>query len=210
MRGNPASIVLAAIMVAGNLAAAPRITFTTTGATVDGIHPGGDAIWFVHSVTTFSGSPSLSRTVQVATDADHDGRVSLETAVGRSSVWAVVDFASGEYVIATPEGGPPLGELRERGNGWAAGRTHLDFSVSDLDVLVVRTGRGAWTMRCFHGGSCDGDRTADANLRVNLSDMKILHGGEKTPSVALPRDLVIAIHPTELYTFVRSAAEVNQ
>jgi hypothetical protein len=40
--------------------------------------------------------------------------------------------------------------------------------------------------------------------------MELLHGGEKTPSVALPRDLVIAVHPTNLYTFVRSAAEVPQ
>jgi hypothetical protein len=200
-------VVVASLAIAGPLAAAPRIKFTPTGVVAEGIRPGGDAIWFVHSVTEFSGWPRLSRIARVVTDEDRDGSVSLEGSVTPSSVWAVVDYATGESAIAMPEGAPPVRELRERGNGWAAGRAHLDFAVSDLDVLLVRPGRGAWVVRTQQGGSRDGDGRPDNNLRVRLSDMEKLHGSDKTPPVALPRDLVIAVHPTKLLTFVRSAAE---
>lgn len=196
---------IALLFIAGAAAAAPRLVFTDARATAEGIRPGGDAIFFVHSVTDFSGSARLSRIVRVVADEDRDGDVSIEGAVHPSSVWVVVDYASGEYAIATPAGGPPVKELRHRGNGWAAGRADLDFGVSELDVLLVRPGRGAWTRRFHEGGSRDGDRRADANLRISLSAMKVLHGGDSTPSVALPRDLVIAVHPVELLTFVRAA-----
>lgn len=199
--------VVASLALAAPLAAAPRIAFTAGGATADGIRPGGDAIWFVHEVTEFNGGPRLARIARVVTDEDRDGRVSLEGSVTPSSVWAVVDYATGESAIVMPEGAPPVRELRERGNGWAAGSAHLDFGVSDLDVLLVRPGKGAWVVRCLQGGSRDGDGRPDNNLRVRLSDMERLHGADKTPPVALPRDLVIAVHPTELLTFVRSATE---
>lgn len=195
------------VLTAASVSAAPAINFTATGATASGIHPGGAAIWFVHSVTAFSGSPRLSRVVRVTNDDDGDGRVSLEASVTRSSVWALVDFSSGDYVVASPEGGPPPRELQERGNGWAPGRAHLDFDLSELDVLLVRPGRGAWVMRAWQGGPLDGDRRADGNLRVSLADMTRLHGSEPTPPVALPRDLLIAVEPTELFIFVRSAQE---
>ena len=201
---------LTLILGVASLAAAPRITFTPTGATAEGIRPRGEAIWFVHTVTEFSGSPRLSRVIRVVRDDDGDGTVSIEAMVGRSSVWAVVDYESGEYAVERPEGAAPLRELLDRSNGWAAGRAHLDFGVSDLDVLVVRPGHGAWTLRCFKGGACDGDGRMDANLRIRLEDMKQLHGSNKTATVVLPRDLVIAVHPRKLLTFVRSAGEAKQ
>lgn len=192
--------------VAGiSVSAAPTLTFTATGAVADGVRPGGEAIWFVRSVADFSGGPLLSSVVQVVRDEDGDGKVSLEAEVVPSSVWVVVDFASGDYVIANPDGSLPVRELRERGNGWAAGREHLDFSVSDLHVLMVRPGRGAWETRLGQGGPLDGDGRPDNNLRVSLSNMRRLHGSETTAPVALPRDLVVAIHPSRLWTFVRSA-----
>ena len=195
------------ITIAATASAAPTIRFTATGAIAEGLRPGGDAIWFVHSVTAFNGSPRLSKTVRVTTDDDRDGKVALDRSVTPSSVWVVVDFESGEYAIASPAGAPPLSELRDRGNGWATGRSHVDFDISDVDVLVVRAGRGAWVMRSQQGGALDGDRRADGNLRVRLADMTRLHGSDPTPPVALPRDLIIAVDPTELSTFVRSASE---
>lgn len=189
------------------VAAAPRIAFSPSGATAEGIQRGGEAVWFVHAVGDFSGMARMSRIVRVVADEDRDGIVALDAELPASSVWAVVDLATGEYAVARPEGALPLRELTEHGSGWGNGSGHLDFNVSEVDVLLVRPGSGVWELQCQQGGARDGDGLANNNLRVRLSDMKKLHGSGPTPPVALPRDLVIAVHPRRLLTFVRAAQE---
>lgn len=192
---------------AASLGGAPVITFTATGATAAGLRPGAEAIWFVRSVTELNGWPSLSRALHVTPDTDGDGTVAVEEKVPGASVWVVVDFATGAYAVASPSEEVWVRELRERGNGWRAGGAHVDFRVSDVDVLLVRPGRGAWTMRSGQGGPFDGDGLHDGNLRVRLSDLKKVHGDDPTPPVAIPGDLLIAIEPSELLLYVRSAQE---
>ncbi len=200
--------VVAAILMSSSISAAPRIAFNENGATATGIRRGGDAVWFVHSVSEFSGSPMLSRKVEVTPDEDRDGNVALVSKVRPSSVWVVVDLATGEYAIARPDG-ETAKTFKDREDAWAPGRPDLDFDLSHLDVLVVRPGRGVWALRSEQGGSGDGDRRADGNLRVSLGDMEKIYGSTPAPLTALPLDLFVGVEPYHLNVFVREAKEVK-
>lgn len=88
--------ILATLWVAVETAAAPpTLSFNADGATVNGISPRGETIWFVRSVTDFSGSPYLSRRLKLLNDDDGDGRVTMQLEVKPASVWVVVDFSTG-------------------------------------------------------------------------------------------------------------------
>lgn len=181
------------------------ISLAGNGAVAEGITPGGHVVWFVLSLDEFSGWQRLTRRVAVTLDEDHDGRVELGQKAGASSVWLAVDFLTGRYALARPDGTQPR-PLPSRGEHWAAGRTHLDFMASELEVILVRPAKGAWVMRCEQGGPRDGDRRADGTLRVSLADMDLLHGEGDAAPVALPRDLIVAIDPATLLTFAGAAA----
>src|SRR5882757_8391617 len=99
-----ATIAIALLLMAVPADAAVRITFRESSVTATGIRPGGNALWFVHSVTEFSGSPMSSRKVEVTNDGDRDGAVMLATKAKPSSVWVVVDITTGEYAVARPNG----------------------------------------------------------------------------------------------------------
>lgn len=205
------AVIIAIILLGSGRSAAadaggPVITLTDSGAIATGIRPGGDAIWYFRSVTEFSGWPRLSRVLKVTRDDDRDGIVSIQAAIPPASVVFVIDFATGQFSMVTPDG-TPVRELNAVGNGWGGGVGHLDFGVSDLEILLVRPGRGAYTMRSEQGGANDADNRSDANLRIRLSDMIVIHGSENPPPVAVPHDLLIAIEPTQLLTFVRAARE---
>lgn len=191
---------------AGAVEAAPHITFRNDGATATGIKSGGDAVWFVRSVTEFSGMARLSGGVTVTPDSDSNGIVELTAPVVPASVWIVVDYATGEYAVARPDGTPVVPVLNN-GRGWGRGRVDLDFPLTDVDVLLVRPGAGVWTLRAMQGGPLDQDHRGDGNLRIALADMQKIVGSQPTAHAALPGDLLIAIEPTSLWTFVRAAAE---
>lgn len=181
------------------------ISLAGNGAVVEGITPGGHVVWLVLSLGEFSGWQRLTRRVAVTLDEDRDGRVELGQKAGASSVWLAVDFLTGRYALARPDGTQPR-PLQSRGDHWAAGRTHLDFMTSELEVILVRPGKGAWVMRCEQGGPRDGDRRANGTLRVSLADMDLLHGEGDAVPVALPRDLIVAVDPATLFTFAAAAA----
>ncbi len=190
-------------------AAPPQLTLTKSGGEVRGLTPGADSIWLVVKVGEFSGMPMRSRIVRVVADEDRDGIAILETAPGISSVWVVVDFQTGEFAIASPGEAPPT-ELRSQGNGWGEGAASSDFDALEVDSLLVRPGRAAWVSYAEADGRGDAD-PGPANLRIRLGDMTKIHGSEKkTPDVALPKDVFVAIDRVHLRTFVRSAQERGQ
>lgn len=188
------------------MAAPPRLSFSSDRITAEGLTPGGDAIWMIVSISEFNGSPALFHRYEVIPDTDRDGRVELPIKVKRSSVCAVVDFVTGEFTVLMPDGRRPP-ELAERENGWKGGRPHADFNISELHVLVVRPNGGAWKVRIQQGGPRDGDRRPDNNLRVKLDEMQRIHGTSNPPPVSLPHDLMIAVDPIDLLTFVRAAGQ---
>jgi hypothetical protein len=206
-RSRLAFALLFIAMILGSIPAiaAPNLTFHEGGATAS-VQAGGDVIWFVHSLSEFSGSPMLSRKVEITSDSDEDGLVELELPVRPSSVWVVVDLATGEYSVKAPNGTTPK-SLREHGDFWSEGRAELDFDRSDLDVLLVRPGEGAWVQRCVQGGAGDGDDRADGKLRVSLARMESIYGSAGTLQASLAEDLFIAIDPRDLTVFVHRADE---
>lgn len=197
------------LLIASSALAAPSLTFSVAGVEAIGITPGGDAIWLAASKEPFNGALRLWNKVEVTSDADGDGRVRLDLDVKRLAVWVVVDYATGAYAIARPDG-LPVRELIDRGDKWAGGATYLDFLSADAHVLLVRSKKGAWIARAFQGTPADADGRPDGNLRVKLEKLTHIHGDKKSPPDALPNDLLIVIDTDSLDVFVRRAREQHE
>jgi hypothetical protein len=83
----------------------------------------------------------------------------------------------------------------------------MDFERDDLEVLLVRPGVGAWTLRVADGGANDGDGILNMNLRTTLERMERLYGADPVPHPARVqvKDLLILIDPHRLDYFVKEA-----
>lgn len=191
-----------AALVAPLLHATPiNISFTADTATASGVTAGGDVVWIMRSLDEFSGSPLLGHRLEVTRDHDGNGAVEVRARVKQSSVWVAVDLTTGNYGVAKASGTAPR-PLQPRSDGSLAGLAYLDFAVSEVHVLLVRPGVGAWARLFVQGSATDGDGRSDGNLRVSLSLLDVLHGGVPVPIVTQSRDVWVAIIPDDLSTYV--------
>lgn len=181
------------------------ITFGDGQVIVAGVDDRAEIIVFGIAIGRHGHSAMLRREVRTATDDDGDGQVTFEIRdIPVRSVWVVVDAKSGSHTVATPSGEAP-GILNLPDDVWRGNHAHVDVARSWAEVLVVRPGVGAWTLRSAAGGSNDFDAIADRKIRLRLDRMERLTGTDKGPSHALPKDLIVLVDPQTLDTFVSEA-----
>jgi hypothetical protein len=66
------------------------------------------------------------------------------------------------------------------------------------EILVVRPGTGAWTLRLGDGGPADEDGAADGRLEAALDRMAPLAGSPPPPSTFQKDDVVLVLDPNLL------------
>jgi hypothetical protein len=184
-----------------------QISFGELAVQASGITRGGDAIVFAATIGRYSGMQKLGRHAKVVADDDSDGAITLTVdELPVPSVWAVVDLQSGRYAVAAPAGFA-LRTMDLPSHGWRGGLQRVDFRRDYLEVLVVRPGAGAWTLRVSEGGANDDDGALNAVLRTRLARMQRLYGEDAAPRppVVIPKDLLLIIDPHELDYFVVEA-----
>jgi hypothetical protein len=195
------------------LSAAPNspatVSITISGNLIEatGITAGQDAIVFGCAIGKYSGLPEIVRQAVVVHDSDGDGAISLVLPnVPVTSVWAVVDYSSGRYAIGTPSGfTAKVAEISD--HDWKKDTSQIDVTREWVEVLLVRPGGGAWTLRAGEGSANDADGASNRNLRAALSRMQFLHGdpSQAAPEKAKSKDLLIIIDPHELDVLVKEA-----
>lgn len=186
----------------------PSITFSAGALHATNITVGGEVVIFAALIDRYRGLPSLARHLEVVGDADGDGAITFTPRVmPESSVWAVVDFASGRYAISSPAGDDvKLTNLTQ--DAWRTGSSDLELRRDYLEVLVVRPGVGVWSSRAAEGGANDHDGSRNTVLRTRLAQMTPLVGtAMPQPPVVIPRDVMIAFDPHSLEVFARGARE---
>ena len=190
-------------------AAPPEISFEPGAVLARGITPKGQAVWFGVAREISRRSINVVPRHAVTSDEDGDGTVRLELGqeVPLRSVWFVVDLATGEAAVATPEGFP-LVEMNLPGNAIPAALNRLDLERRFAYLVLVRPGTGAWQLRIGDGGASDEDGEPDGTLRAALSSLTpVQEGGPPPPERFSPRDVLLILDPERLkFSMVRIGA----
>ncbi len=204
MRGVPFTVaILWAIYTATSAHAQPRITFEGRRVVAEGITAGGQAVWFSVAHERDEWLTHLVRRDGILRDDDRDGSVWLESESGvpRLSVWAVVDFESGEFALAAPAGAGVRevefpGESVRRGP--RGGLEVLENRRQYLEILLVRPGVGAWGVSVGDGGASDSDHTPDGTIRAVLGSMRPLATSDIAPGEFRAGDVVVVVAPDSM------------
>lgn len=216
MRSVPVLALLLFLSSSAALAA-PQVTFDAQSLVASGLTPGGEAVWLGVSRELDGWVTKVVHWQGRVKDDDGDGVVTLELGepVPPASAWVVIDLASGEMGLAAPEGSPAA-EVPFPPDGIQVGADGPQGVVPDrfldarsqLSLLVVRPGTGAWWERLGDGGEADDDGQTDGVVTASLEKLPALGDGGPAPAHLAAGDLVVAIDPDrlELYATRLSAA----
>ncbi len=192
-------------------AASPSVALERTGLTVSAATPGEYVIVFGFERRMNLGSIEARNLVMArASDSAGVARFDFDRPIAATTVLAVVDYATGRYTIATPEGFAV--RLRQLPAAAWRGRPDDDFDFVDLDsrwieALCVRPGKAAWHVFATDGAGLDADRRVDNRMSLGAAQMTPLLGDLASPAKFRPHDIVIIIDP---YAMDVVAAEVNR
>jgi hypothetical protein len=203
-------LVIGCLLVGTRSSGQTILEFQPAAVNVKGVTPGGSLVLFSVSREPAGHSARVVPWAALLIDQDQDGNVtaSLETPIAPMSVWVAVDVATGLHAVATPDQAafplraftPPAGRLVT--DARVFGGLRLLDERSELEMMTVRPGVGAWRLGAVEGGSADGDETPDGLLDVSFAGFEAL--GEATPKWPGfgPKDLLIGIDPRYLEVFV--------
>lgn len=189
----------------------PTIDFEEEAAVVSGLAPQGQVAWMSVSREPREGYVRVMRREGIAKDDDGDGAVRLELEpderIAPRSLWAVVDLASGELALASPEGETSVREVVFPGRGLARGASNkldrFEAGREMVELLYVRPGTtpAAWGMSAGDGGEADDDGADDGALAAALAGARPLGASPAPPEELTSGDLVVAVDPRSLEVF---------
>lgn len=184
------------------------VSFEEAAVVVAGATEGADVVFYSVAREPRGVYQSVVRRHGLAfADAQGEARFEVESeleggGVPLKSVWAVVDLASGAYAVAAPEGFllqpvPLSGQAFQVGAPGVVNRVRHEHP--SVDLLVVRPGVGAWSLRSVDQGPTDHDPADDDRVLTSLEDLESLDGLGTPPPERYGRDdVVIFIEPGEL------------
>lgn len=199
------------------VAATPQslaMTVSDSEVKISGLTPGASVVVFSISLEPRRYASRIVRRAEVVIDEDRDRLVTIRLSGNRSigAIWAAVEVNSGRHAVASPGGEKPRG-MYEAARLVARTRPEtasLQFERSAVDVLLVRPGRGAWTLRSGDGWASDDDRTSNGTLTVKFDHFVPLTAELRgtTPSKVNQGDVIIAIDPHEVeYAVLHGAVQ---
>lgn len=180
------------------------IGFATGVLTVEGVSPGDKVVVFATSVERMHTQPALYSPVhrtEVLADDDRNGSVRINLPPDSvAGIWAVVDLKTGRYAISpTPGYAPERISLSEWLKNDNAGQLRkLQWYLSEMDVLLVRPGDGAWQLYAAKDSGRDENRGVRGPLRVDVASMTPVGFSGTAPHNFKPGDVLIVFHPTRL------------
>ena len=160
---------------------------------VVGLEPEAEVV--VYGISRRAGEGGIRQRVEheaFLVDDDGDGQVTLEldAPVDHHSIWAVVDQASGAYVVDVPPGSPRR-ELEFPGRGPEEGSRgqlnrlrHEGFGF--VHLLLVRPGEGAWTVTAADGGPFDADGSFADGVLLEIDRARAVAGDGDAEEAAAP------------------------
>lgn len=184
------------------------VSFEEAAVVVAGATEGSDVAFYSIAREPRGAYQSVVRRSGLAyADAQGEARFDVESGpegggVPLKSVWAVVDLATGAYAVAAPEGFdlrpvPLPGQAFQVGAPGVVNRLRHEYP--SVDLLVVRPGVGAWSLRSVDQGPTDHDPADDDRVLTSLEDLESLDGLGTPPPERYGRDdVVIFIEPGEL------------
>lgn len=178
-----------------------------TAVVADGVTPGGNAVFFGVLHDNSSSIPGQVRKAAILKDDDGDGtvRFSMPDGVPPLGVWAVVDLSTGNAKLGSMRGfdiTPYDDAVEQSFKGDVRGRfVRLEREMGEAEMLVVRPGQGAWTLRGTEGGAEDDDSELNGQLVLPFSKLVSLTADDRPPGDVLPGDVVILINPRDMRAF---------
>jgi len=196
-------LAMAVAMVPAAIGAEPKLILDGQEVRVEGLTPGGQAVWFGIAHERDDWITVVVRREDLLPDDDRDGAVAfkLDHGVALLSIWAVVDLATGDFAIASPEGAEAR-PVDWPGNSVVRGPRGalqiLQARREFLEVLLVRPGVGAWGLSLGDGGASDADARSDGTIQADLARMKAVKSDTPPPAEFLPGDVAVVIDPTTM------------
>jgi hypothetical protein len=197
---------------------APAITFEETAVLVSGATPEGDVVVFGLGRDRERAIPRTLRMEQrLAADLDGALRWELPEPVMARSVWAAVDLATGEYVLAAPEG-HELDRVELPAQGLGANARFLEHEGRFLDLLLVRPASGPggeeavgfWGVAMGDGAGLDRDGEANSRLTLDVIDLLALGDSPPAPERLSPKDVLVGVDPQTLRVYAVRLADAPE
>jgi hypothetical protein len=184
----------------------PRVTFSKTTVTADGVEKGGSVIFFSMGLDSDGYGGIVRKNVAVRDDDDRDRQVVLtvEPAVAWRSVWVVIDVTNGQFTVASPEGYRirPSEFRRELKRGSKSNALdEFSTDIGSLDALYFQPGKGAWVGHVDDGDAADGDLKQDGKTTLRLGEMTPLLTLADRPREFGPGGILVAIDIFSMQVF---------
>ena len=175
------------------------LTFNESSVTVSGVTPGGDVAFFAvmkEPSTSFPPIPVKSRQAVILHDDNHAGQVTFQRTrkLPAIAVWIAVDVTTGQWAAS---GSPAFVARAVPTESFAPGRDSvgqlrkLVAQLSQMDVLLVRPGTGAWYVLASKTSLIDENGT-DPGLQIDVSQMQPL-ASSLAPLAAIQQHDIIAV-----------------
>ncbi len=182
----------------------PTITAVPKGLLAQGITPGGRAIWWSVAHERPDSFVTIVYRLEEQTDTDLDGKVgfAFDGPLPEASLWLAIDVATGGYATYAPEDFgvtedalPP--EAAIEGSGRAPSDAFREVARPLVNVLLVRAGQGAWSLRAGDGGATDQDGV-DGELSFTIDSMTPVGTSPVAPSRYARGDRLLSIDIDQL------------
>ncbi len=182
----------------------PTITAVPKGLLAQGITPGGRAIWWSVAHERPDSFVTIVYRLEEQTDTDLDGKVgfAFDGPLPEASLWIAIDVATGSYATYAPEDFgvaetflPP--EAAIEGSGRTPSDAFREVARPLVNVLLVRAGQGAWTLRAGDGGATDQDGI-DGEISFTIDSMAPVGTSPTAPSRYAPGDRLLSIDVDQL------------
>jgi len=179
------------------------ITFGERSVQVSG-PPGGQVVLFgIAREFTMPKVPVLGvvRRAIVLSDSAKSGRFTLDLgeAPPQAALWVAVDLGSGAHAVAASRGYAPVQALvpAETVKHDNVGQLNkFEFPASEMDVMVVRPGEGAWHLYAAKRGKRDENAALSSRtIRIDVSAMEPLGSSAPAPKSFKNGDVIAVIDP---------------
>ena len=173
---------------------------TVTGATA-----GGKVAFFGVGRFVKQYRVTVRRFDKVVADDDRDGSVVLD--IGEKlpwkSIFAAVDFSTGRYALATPEGFP-LMPIPFKKEIMVANKGQLDHLLIEhrfCYMALVRPGGGFWGQILGDGNKYDEDGAGDGKVTADVARSVSIDGDVPAPAKFEKGDILMLIDPTRMQSY---------
>lgn len=187
--------------------AASDLTVVIDGAHVNVANatPGGKVVFLGIGRFVKGYRVTVRRFDKTVSDDDQNGKVVLD--IGEKIPWktifVAIDYTSGRFAIATPDGFPLL-PIQFKKDFMVANNGQLDHLVFEhrfLDMLLVRPGVGVWGQLLGDGNKFDEGSKGDGKVVGNVARSVPLGGDVPAPKKFDKGDVLVLIDSLHMQAY---------